>query len=211
TVYTTGGNGTVSLASGKPQSCVQIQPINGDFDINNVDLNSVVMKFGSGQISAIAGKTATDGDKNHDGILEITACFSKDSFRTLFAGQPTGDYVVTLQGNLTTGGTFSGDVTLHVKNNGSFQAATISPNPLNPKAVLTFATSKLGAVRVGLYDVQGRLIKTLMEDSAARAGYHDVTIDGTDNQGNHLASGVYYVMNQSEVDGKVTKAITVLK
>jgi len=211
TVFTTGGNGTVSLSSGKPQSCVQIQPTSGDFDINNVDLTSVVMMYGTGQISAIAGKTQTDGDKNHDGVSEITACFSKADFRTLFAGQPTGDYVVTLTGNLTTGGTFTGTVSLHIKNNGNFVAATISPNPLNPQGVLTFATSKMGAVRVGLYDVQGRLIRTLLEDSAAQAGYHDVTIDGRDNQGNRLASGVYYVMIQSEVDGKVTKAITILK
>jgi len=55
------------------------------------------------------------------------------------------------------------------------------------------------------------LIRTLMEESAAQAGYHDVTIDGRDNQGNRLASGVYYVLIQSEADGRVTKAITVLK
>jgi len=210
-VFAPGGSGNVNLNSGKPQTCFQVQPVDGDFDINNVDLSSVQMTFNSNSISAVGSKTATDGDKNNDGILEISACFTKTDLRTLFAGTPTGDYSVTLTGNLTTGGNFTGNVTLHVKNNGSFQAATISPNPLNPQAVLTFATSKMGAVRVGLYDVQGRLIRTLLEDSAAQAGYHDVTIDGRDNQGNRLASGVYYVLIQSAVDGKVTKAITILK
>jgi len=77
--------------------------------------------------------------------------------------------------------------------------------------VLTFATSKQGAVKVQLFDVQGRLIKTLMDESAAVAGYHDVRIDGRDNSGNKLASGVYYVMIQSAWDGKETKSITILK
>jgi len=210
-VFAQGNSGSIKLQSGKPQTCFQVQPINGDFDINNVILSTVAMHFGAAQISAIGSKTATDGDKNADGVLEITACFTKTDLRVLFAGQPTGDYQVTLTGDLNSGGNFSGDITVHVQNNGNFQAATISPNPLNPKAVLTFSTSKLGAVRVALYDVQGRLVKTLMDESAAQAGYHDVTIDGTDNRGSHLASGVYYVMIQSEADGRLTKAITVLK
>jgi PKD repeat protein len=212
TGFITGGNGTIRLASGKGSWCVQIQPVNSSFDVTSVDLASITMTYGATSISAIGGKTSVDGDKNHDGISEITACFSKDDLRVLFAGQPTADYVVTLKGNVTGGGFFQGTVTVHVVNNGNFLAsASISPNPLNPSAVLTFATSKEGAVKVQLFDVQGRLLKTLMDEQAAVAGYHDVRIDGRDNSGNRLASGVYYVMIQSAWDGKETKAITILK
>ena len=124
----------------------------------------------------------------------------------------TGDYLVTIKGDVLGGGFIQGTVTVHVVNNGQFLAsASISPNPLNPSAVLTFATSKQGAVKVQLFDVQGRLIKTLMDEPAAVAGYHDVRIDGRDNSGNKLASGVYYVMIQSAWDGKETKSITILK
>jgi PKD repeat protein len=210
TAFVSGGNKTIRLASGKPQSCFQIQPDNRSFEVTNVDLTSVTATYGAVSISAIAGKTAVDGDKNGDGIMEITACFSKDDLRILFAGQPTGDYTVTLKGNVAGGGFFQGTVSVHVVNNGNFLSASISPNPLNPSAVLTFSTSKVGAVKVQLFDVQGRLIKTLMDDAAAVAGYHDVRIDGRDNQGNKLASGVYYVMIHSAVDGKETKAITIL-
>ena len=116
-----------------------------------------------------------------------------------------------LKGDITGGGFFQGTVSVHVVNNGNFLAASISPNPLNPSAVLTFSTSKQGAVKVQLFDVQGRLIKTLMDEQSAMAGYHDVRIDGRDNQNNRLASGVYYVMIYSAVDGKEAKAITILK
>jgi PKD repeat protein len=211
TGFVTGGNKSIKLASGKPQSCFQIQPINNSFDVTNVDLTSVTASYNGVSIPAIAGKTSVDGDKNADGITEIMACFSKDNLRILFAGQPTGDYDVTLKGNVTGGGFFQGTASVHVVNNGNFLQASVSPNPLNPSAVLTFSTSKAGAVKVQLFDVQGRMIKTLMDDAAAVAGYHDVRIDGRDNQGNRLASGVYYVMIQSAVDGKETKAITILK
>jgi len=212
TVFTTGGNKTIRLASGKPQSCFQLQPDNASFDVLNVDLTSVTANYNSVSIHAIAGKTSVDGDKNGDGITEITACFSKDDLRVLFAGQPTGDYTITLKGDVNGGGFFQGTVSVHVVNNGNFLAsASISPNPLNPSAVLTFATSKQGAVKVQLFDVQGRLIKTLMDEQAAVAGYHDVRIDGRDNSGNKLASGVYYVMIQSAWDGRETKSITILK
>jgi hypothetical protein len=211
TGFVTGGNKSIRLASGKPQTCFQIQPVNNSFDVTNVDLTSVTASYNGVSIPAIAGKTSVDGDKNGDGITELTACFSKDNLRILFAGQPTGDYDVTLKGNVLGGGFFQGTATVHVVNNGNFLQASISPNPLNPSAVLTFSTSKAGAVKVQLFDVQGRMIKTLMDDAAAVAGYHDVRIDGRDNQGNKLASGVYYVMIQSAVDGKETKAITILK
>jgi PKD repeat protein len=212
TVFGTGGNTGIKLHAGKPQHCFQVQPVNGSYVNENVDLSTITMTYGAVSIPAIAGKTSVDGDKNGDGINEISACFSKDNLRILFAGQPTGDYLVTIKGDVLGGGFIQGTLTVHVVNNGQFLAsASISPNPLNPSAVLTFATSKQGAVKVQLFDVQGRLIKTLMDESAAVAGYHDVRIDGRDNSGNRLASGVYYVMIQSAWDGKETKSITILK
>jgi len=62
-----------------------------------------------------------------------------------------------------------------------------------------------------MYDVQGRLIRTLMDDSRATGGYHDVSIDGYDANGERLASGMYYVKIRSSVDGEIVKAVTILK
>jgi len=63
---------------------------------------------------------------------------------------------------------------------------------------------------VKLFDVHGRLLRTLLDQPWAEAGYHDVTIDGLDSRGGRLASGVYYVMIRSEGTA-AWKAITVLK
>jgi PKD repeat protein len=211
-VFTTGGNGKINLGSGKPTSCVQIESVDNSFLVAGVDLTTIRMIFNGNQIIAESGKTTVDGDKNRNGVTEITACFTKEDLRTLFSGQPNGSYTVTLEGDLLSGGFFRGTVSIQVNGGSNFlAAASISPNPLNPKATLTFATSKPGMVKVQMFDVQGRMIRTLMDESNAAAGYHDVTIDGSDANGSRLASGIYFVKIHSSADGQVTKAVTILK
>jgi PKD repeat protein len=211
-VFTQGGQRNIKLNTGKPTYCIQVEPVDGSYDNSDVDLTSIRMIFNGNQILAASNKTTVDGDKNGNGITEIAACFNRDDLRTLFSGQPNGDYEVTVEGDLVSGGFFRGTVTLRVTGGSSFaMAANISPNPLNPKAMLTFATSKPGMVKVEMFDVQGRLIRTLMNESSAAAGYHDVEIDGHDANGRKLGSGIYYVKIRSSVDGDATKAITILK
>ena len=211
-VFTTNAYKTLRLNSGKSQHCFQVEPTGGAFQLADVDPSSIRLGYGGGEIAAIAGKSSVGDDKNQNGVLELTACFSKDDLRSLFTGVPTGDYLVTIEGELLGGGTFDGSMTLHVVGGGGgLASATVSPNPLNPKATLTFATSKPGSVHVALFDVQGRLIRTLMNESSASAGYHDVTIDGQDGSGSKLASGIYYVKVRTSTDGEITKAVTVLK
>jgi hypothetical protein len=109
--FTEGGNNKTSLGAGKPQTCFQIQPVNGSFSIDNVDLSTVVMiSQGTGsvsQIHAVANKTAVGGDKNNDGVDEISACFTKTDLQQLFSNlQGTQVVNVRLEGNLFTGGSF---------------------------------------------------------------------------------------------------------
>jgi flagellar hook assembly protein FlgD len=49
-------------------------------------------------------------------------------------------------------------------------------------------------VELKLYDVRGRLVKTLMSAGSdmVQPGIHTVRWDGKDNYGNQLASGVYF-------------------
>jgi len=214
--FTVGGNDKTSLGAGKPQTCFQIQPINGSFNLSTVDLSTVVMiSQGTGvvsQIHAVANKTAVGGDRNNDGIDEIGACFNKADLQQIFSNiQGTQVVSIRLEGNLFSGGSFCTTLDHTVKAGGGGGGhVSIRPNPLNPSAVLTFSTTKVGAAKVQLFDMQGRLIKTLLDEPNTVAGYHDVRIDGRDATGNRLASGVYYAKIQS-VEGTEAKAITILK
>jgi len=213
-VFETGGNTTIRLAAGKPKWCAQVEPVGGDYSNNDVVLASIVMKYGTKQISADATRTVLDSDKDGNGIQEITACFTKADLRILFAGLASGHNLVTvtIQGNLTTGARFSGDVQVDVVSNGSFtaSAASVSPNPLNPEATLTFITSKPGMVRVEMFDIQGRLVRSILDPAYMAAGYHDVRIDGRGQSGERLASGVYFVRGVTP-DGIFKNTITILK
>jgi PKD repeat protein len=214
--FTVGGNKSTSLGSGKPYTCIQIEPVGGSYENSNVMLASIRMIYPVGstsQIFADASKTLIDGDKDRNGVAEITACFLKADLRILFAGLPAGrnNVTVEIQGDLITGGHFSATMVMSVKGTGGALAASVTPNPLNPLAVLSFSTSKPGAIRVHMFDPQGRLVKTIADVASSNAGSHDFTIDGRSAGGSKLASGVYFVKIWAEHDGDTVQRITIMK
>ncbi len=205
------GYDSIKLNSGKPTWFAYVQPTSGCYANSDASLSSFVMKYATSQISA-SGKTSVGGDKNSDGIPEIKVTFSKSDLRTLFAGLPNGhnNVTVTIEANLVTGGILRGTTQLDVTNNGNFTAATVSPNPLNPGAILTFTTNRQGFMRIDLFNIQGRLVRRLVDESALAAGIHDVTIDGRGGRGEKLPSGVYYIRGTS-AEGEFKQLITILK
>jgi len=205
------GYDTIRLNSGKPFWFAFVESASGCYTNSDVIVPSFVMKYAGRQISA-SGKSSVGVDKN--GIPAIRVTFSKDDLRTLFSGTGLSNghntVVVELEADLTNGGRLAGSAQLDVVNNGSFTAATVSPNPLNPEATLTFATTRQGAVRIDLFNIQGRLVRRLVDESALAAGIHNVTIDGRGSRGEKLPSGVYYIRGVS-AEGEFKQLITILK
>ncbi|HET9252783.1 MAG TPA: putative Ig domain-containing protein [Candidatus Eisenbacteria bacterium] len=207
-----GGNKTTRLASGKPQTCVNIEPVDGSFDITDVDLSRITMTYQGNSITAIADKTALNSDKNGNGVNEILACFSKDDLRTLFAGLPPGNnpgVAITLEGDLVSGGSFSVATTHDVVGTNKTFSAMASPNPLNPSTKLEFKLSQAGSVKVQVYDLHGRLVKTL-QDGSMPAGYNTVTWDGSTANGSRVASGMYYFRVRA-TEGETVVRVAVVK
>ena len=73
----------------------------------------------------------------------------------------------------------------------SFSLAQNFPNPAKNGTTIRFAIPAPADVRVALYDVQGRLVRTLVDGTRA-AGRHSVDWDGADDAGRRVASGVYF-------------------
>jgi hypothetical protein len=67
------------------------------------------------------------------------------------------------------------------------------PNPANPSATITFSLAKQGNVSLKIFDVSGRLVRTLIEDAVeASAAPYEIVWDGTNNNGQHVGSGVFF-------------------
>jgi len=75
----------------------------------------------------------------------------------------------------------------------TFQNALLQnyPNPFNPVTTIAFSIRTRGHVGLNVYDVGGRLVRTLANETRA-AGAYRVKWDGHDNTGSPVASGVYF-------------------
>ncbi|MDD3642813.1 MAG: FlgD immunoglobulin-like domain containing protein, partial [Candidatus Krumholzibacteria bacterium] len=72
------------------------------------------------------------------------------------------------------------------------------PNPFNPATTIAFDLARPAAVRIGIFDVSGRLVRTLV-DGNVPAGRHEIQWNGLSNAGIGVPSGMYfYRMSTSE-------------
>ncbi len=65
------------------------------------------------------------------------------------------------------------------------------PNPFNPLTSIKYVTGEDGYVRLEVYDVSGRHVRTLV-DAFQSKGQYTVDWNGIDNQGGSVSSGVYF-------------------
>ena len=65
------------------------------------------------------------------------------------------------------------------------------PNPFNPNTIIKFDLPARSQVEVSIYDVNGKLVKKLINDQK-EAGYHSVKWNGTDAYGRKVSSGIYF-------------------
>lgn len=65
------------------------------------------------------------------------------------------------------------------------------PNPFSRETRIAFQLPKAGAVQLKIYGVNGRLVRTLVEEGKS-PGSHRVIWDGRDNSGHEVPAGVYF-------------------
>ena len=64
------------------------------------------------------------------------------------------------------------------------------PNPFSENTEIGFVAPKTGRVKLEIFNIQGDLVKTLI-DGSVDAGTHKAVWNGTDEQGATVASGTY--------------------
>ena len=75
---------------------------------------------------------------------------------------------------------------------GVFRNALIgnAPNPFNPVTTIQYEVGEASPVEVSIYSVQGRLVRTLVNETKS-AGRYDAIWDGRDERGMSVGSGMY--------------------
>jgi pullulanase len=74
------------------------------------------------------------------------------------------------------------------------------PNPFNPQTTIKYDLPESGPVRLSVFDVAGRLVRTLVDDTMPQ-GSHEAVWDGTDASRRAVGSGSY--LARLEFGGKV--------
>jgi hypothetical protein len=73
----------------------------------------------------------------------------------------------------------------------------VSPNPFNPMTTVSYASPTGSRVRLAVYNVAGRHVRTLV-DGEVDPGYHVAVWDGRDDRGVEVGSGVYFCRMEAE-------------
>jgi hypothetical protein len=81
----------------------------------------------------------------------------------------------------------------------AFQEATIPssfavasyPNPFNPSTTISYALPKEALIRLEIFDVTGRKVRSLLNVGRS-AGHYSVVWNSTDDSGRDVSSGVYF-------------------
>ncbi|KAA3613280.1 MAG: T9SS C-terminal target domain-containing protein [Calditrichaeota bacterium] len=80
---------------------------------------------------------------------------------------------------------------------GRFELKQNYPNPFNPSTFIPFVIPENAKVKIDIFDINGRLIKTLV-NAEFNTGEHSVVWDGKGNTSNSVSSGIYYYRLQSK-------------
>lgn len=82
------------------------------------------------------------------------------------------------------------------------------PNPFNPQTTIRFGLPEDGQAQLMIFNMQGRLVKTLVHGLKA-AGMYNQTWNGTDDQGRPVSSGVYIYQLKTETYSQNKKMLLI--
>jgi hypothetical protein len=83
------------------------------------------------------------------------------------------------------------------------------PNPFNPTTTIRFGLPQDQQVNLSIYSITGEKVATLVENFV-KAGFHEITWDGRNQNGTEVSSGVYVYMLQASNE-KVFKKMMLVR
>jgi hypothetical protein len=123
-----------------------------------------------------------------------------------------GSHTLKVQVANVNGETSAKSIEIIVSNEFRFVVYGNFPNPFTDKTHISYEAGGQGLsnLSIKIYTTSGRLIRSEMLDSAAQDNkddlyepdYHEIVWDGTDDDGNEVANGVYFLIISAKSEGK---------
>jgi hypothetical protein len=182
------------------------------YDPADIDVSTVVL---NDELAALLHPTGV-GDEDNDGIPDRMVKFDRAHFVELL---PPGEHVeAAVSGELNDETLFAGADSVRVICKDGLRGATagtsppalrVSPGRDGSSATISYHAGVGGSVRLRVYDIGGRLIRTLVDGEASRNSC-DVVWDGRADGGHRVGAGVYFL--KLEAGGEVrTQKIAVVR
>ncbi len=184
--------------TGNSDLCVRIELDKGKDKTDLVDAGTVILRSeGTGSVSEI--------HSNAD------LCFSSQDVGALFDKIATRSRLTPqLSGAAVDGRPFCTTIALNVGGKSAASQPSFAPNPLNPVSMLSFSTVREGPAKALIFDIQGRLVRKLVDTPRLAAGEHEYLFDGTGDRGSPLPSSVYFYQVET-TKGQFAGRIVILK
>ncbi|MCK5620477.1 MAG: T9SS type A sorting domain-containing protein, partial [Candidatus Krumholzibacteria bacterium] len=180
----------------------------GCFDVTDVDVSTLRLEGIAPLRSSYEDVTQPAGNAEcectgdgPDGFTDLTLKFSRQEVAGVLGSVEDGDVIeLTITGSLMDGTSFEASdcVTILAKKTEPEPrlAAVLYPavpNPFNPETTIRYDVTVRGHLSLSVYDVAGRLVRTLVDEvKAPMAGGYSVTWNGRNNNGEPVPSGVYF-------------------
>ena len=206
------GSQVVSAAPTAAETVLHLEPIDDSYQSADLDRTSLSLESqGTGSISRIFGRMQVpgiEGDVDGNGSADLAVRFAPEDVARLFdrvRGRRSVD--VALRGRLGSGGIVVGAAHITVVPAAGLQTY-VSSMASGARSTIHVSTTRFGRLKVRLFDVTGRMVRELIDQSFAPAGLHVAEIGG--DHGQRLASGVYFYRVEA-VEGVRTGRVIVLR
>ncbi|NNE43348.1 MAG: T9SS type A sorting domain-containing protein, partial [Gemmatimonadetes bacterium] len=132
------------------------------------------------------------------------------------SGRADGTYTYSVRGqdgegdwgypSANTSVTVTASTDVSVTPAGGFFLGKAVPNPFAGTASIRFGLDRAGEHELAVYDIQGRLVRTLSQ-GPRDAGVHAVQWNGQDDQGTKVTSGVYFYRLTTRSGAKIERTV----
>jgi len=86
----------------------------------------------------------------------------------------------------------------------------IYPNPSNQKIVISYSLSAKREISLKVYDISGRLVRTLLKSKGLEPRVYRVIWDRRDDLGKKVREGIYFLRLETEKQTLIRKLVIIM-